>query len=134
MGSSNKISQLNERYDKSKVKCFYYSKIGHYAHEYTKKKDNLRKHDENYYNISEKYIDSLFLICKYAQETSHDILLIFNGCSNHMTRNRSLIANLDDSVRTEVKLETNNIVNVMGKVMVNIMTKQGQKMHISYLY
>jgi hypothetical protein len=32
-----------------------------------------------------------------------------------MTRNRILIANLDDSMRTKVKLGKNNIVNDMGK-------------------
>jgi hypothetical protein len=62
--------------------------------------------DANYSNTFENYEDSLFLTCNASQETSNDIWLIDSGCSNHMTGNRSLIANLDDLVRTEVKLGT----------------------------
>ena len=51
-----------------------------------------------------------------------------------MTRNRDLITNLDDSVNTEVKLGTCNVIKVMGKGIVNILTKQGQKRHIPNVY
>jgi hypothetical protein len=44
-----------------------------------------------------------------------------------MIGNRILIAKLDDSVGTKVKFAIENIVNVMGKGMVNILTKKRPK-------
>jgi hypothetical protein len=103
------------------------NKPSHYAHECKKKKDDLHKHNANYYNTFQHYEEYLFLICNVAQDISNNIWLIDSGCSNHMIGNRSLIENLDDSVRNAIKLGTNIIVNVMGKVMVNILTKKSQK-------
>ena len=45
-----------------------------------------------------------------------------------------MIANLDDSIKNEVKLGTNNVIKVMVKGMVNILTKQGQERNIPYVY
>jgi len=80
------------------------------------------------------YEDSLFIKCNLAQYISSNIWLIDSGCSNHMTWNRDQITNLDESVRTEVKLGTKNVIKVIGKGMVNILTKQGPKRHIPYVY
>jgi hypothetical protein len=84
------------------------------------KKVDLTRQDDNYFNTTKNYEDSLFLNCKDAQETSNDIWLLNSGCSNHMAGDRSLIADMDDSVRTEVKLGSDNILKVTGKGMVNI--------------
>jgi hypothetical protein len=124
-GSSNRSSRQNQRYKKSKVKCFYCNKMGHYAYECRKKKVDLSRKNENYSNTSENYEDSLSLTCHDSQETSNDIWPLDNGCSIHMIGDKSLIANLDDLVRSEVKLGSCNIIKVMGKGMVNIQTKQG---------
>jgi hypothetical protein len=51
-----------------------------------------------------------------------------------MKGNIILIVNLDDSVRNKVKLGTYNIVNVIEKRMVDILTKKGQKIHIPHVY
>jgi hypothetical protein len=67
-------------------------------------------------------------------ETYNDIWLIDNGCNNRMKGNTIIITNLDDSVRNKVKLGTYNIVNVIEKRMVDILTKQSQKRHIPHVY
>jgi hypothetical protein len=84
-GSSNINSYPNQRYEKSKVKCFYCNKLGHFVHQCRKKKDDLTRHYENYYNTTKKYQDLLFLTCNDTQETSNDIWMLDSVCSNHMT-------------------------------------------------
>ena len=96
--------------------------------------DDSGKHNSNYSITSEKFEGSLFLTCNTTKEISSNVWLIDSGCSNHMTRNRNLITNLNDSVNTEVKLGIDNVVKVMGKGIVNILTKQGQKRHILEVY
>ena len=62
---------------------------------------------------------------------SNKVWLLDSGCNNHMTGNKDLVANLDVSVQTKVKLGTNKTVVVDGKGVVNIVTKQGEpKEHI----
>ena len=51
-----------------------------------------------------------------------------------MIGNSNLIGNLDDSVRTKVKLRIDNILKVMGKGMVHIFNQTRGEMHIWDLY
>ena len=44
-----------------------------------------------------------------------------------MIGNRNLFFSLDDSIKTEVKIGIYIVVHVMGKGMVNIITKQGKQ-------
>ena len=57
-----------------------------------------------------------------------------SGCINHMIGNKNLVANLDQSVKTEVKLGANNTIDVDGKGVVNIVTKKGEPKTISEVY
>ena len=92
------------------------------------------KHTANYSIASKKFEGSLFLTCNATQENSSNFWLIDSGCSNHMMGNKGLITNLDDSVKIEVKFGTDNVIKVIGKGMVNILTKQKQKRHIPDVY
>ena len=65
----------------------------------------------------------MFVACNNMHELSDKVWLLDNGCSNHMTGNKNLFANVDASVKTEVNLGTNKTVDVDGKLMVNILTK-----------
>eukprot|EP00253_Pinus_taeda_P015476 PITA_15476 len=58
-------------------------------------------------------------------EPSASVWLLDNGCSDHMTGNKNLVANFNQSVKTKVKLGTEKTVEVDGKGVVNILTKQG---------
>ena len=51
-----------------------------------------------------------------------------------MTDNKNLVTNLDASMKTEVKLGTDKTVDVDGKGVVNIVTKQGEPKTISEVY
>jgi len=69
----------------------------------------------------------MFLVCNVAQEKQSDIWYLDSGCSNHMSRNIEMLSNLDENVKSEVTLETDSKVFVMGKGRVNILTKKGEK-------
>ena len=45
-----------------------------------------------------------------------------------------MFSNLDESVKSEVKLGTDRKVSVVGKGKVDILTKKGEKKYISYVY
>ena len=57
-----------------------------------------------------------------------------NGCNNHMTGKKNLVANLDQFVKIEVKLGTDKTVDVDGKGVINILTKKGEPKTISEVY
>ena len=67
----------------------------------------------------------MFLACHNIHKSFDNVWLLDSGCSNHMTGNKSLVANLDQSMKTEANLVTDKIVDVDGKGVVNIMTKWG---------
>ena len=73
----------------------------------------------------------MFLACHTMHEPSDNVCLLDSGCSNHMTGNKDLVANLDQSMKTEVKLGTDKTMDVDGKGVINIMTKKGESKTIS---
>ena len=56
-------------------------------------------------NISQ---DKLFLACNMAEEKSEDLWFLDSGCSNHMIGNISMFSMLDENVKSQVTLGTNN--------------------------
>jgi len=67
-------------------------------------------------------------------EPSDNVWLLDSGYSNHMTGNKNLVAHLDQSVKTEVKLGIDKTMDVDGKGVVNILTKQGEPKTILEVY
>ena len=51
-----------------------------------------------------------------------------------MTGNKNLVANLDQYMKTNVNLGTDKTMDVDGKIVVNILTKQGEPKTISEVY
>lgn len=82
-------------------------------------------------NISQ---DNLLLVCNMVETKSDDIWFLDSGCSNHMIENIALFSKLDQSVKSQVTLETDSKVSVMGKGEVNILTKKGEKKTIADVY
>ena len=76
---------------------------------------------------------SCLLTCNVAQESTNDFWFLDSGCSNHMTGNEVFFESLDRSIRFEIKLGNNEIVEVSGKGTVNVITKHGKK-SISNVY
>ena len=82
-------------------------------------------------NISQ---NNLFLACNITEENSEDVWFLDSGCSNHMTGNIALFSMLDQSVKSQVTLGTDNKVYVMGKGEVKVLTKKGEKKIIADVY
>ena len=48
--------------------------------------------------------EALFLTCLSSTDNYDEIWFLDSGCSNHMTRNKSLFVSLDESRKSEVKM------------------------------
>ena len=59
-----------------------------------------------------------------AKEKNEYIWFLDSGCSNHMTGNISMFSMLDENVKSQVTLGTDSKVFVMGKDIVNVLTKK----------
>ena len=102
------------------------------AKECTKKQVDLDSHGANYSNVSKSKSRSLFITCNVAQKSSKDEWFLDIGCSNHMTSNKDFFESLDRSIKSEVKLGNNEIVEVSGKGIINVMTKHGKKLPVTH--
>ena len=69
--------------------------------------------------------ENLFLACNMAEENNEDIWFLYLGCSNHMTRNISMFSMLDENVKSQVTLGTDNKVSIMGKGRVCVLKRKG---------
>ena len=79
----------------------------------------------------------MFVTSHVTQESHEDMQLLDSGCSNHMIGNRDQFARLDNSVKTNVKIGEENIVNVVGKETVKVLkvlTKKSQLKDVSDVY
>ena len=84
--------QQYQRFDKSKVRCYYRNKFGHYARDCRKKiVDQVNQRD----NVSTESTNSMFLACHTIYEPSDNVWLLDIGFNNHMTGNKNLVVNLD---------------------------------------
>jgi hypothetical protein len=121
---SRENNQASKRYDKSKIQCYYCKKYGHFTNECQKKQADMRKKNANF---SESSYETLFITCDVAQENASNIWFLDSGCSNHMTGNKGLFEDLDTSVKAQIKFGNDNIVEVMGKGAINVITNSGNK-------
>jgi hypothetical protein len=117
-------NQASQRYDKSKIQCYYCKKYGHFANECQKRQADMRKQNAHF---SESSSETLFITCDVAQENASNIWFLDSGCSNHMTGNKGLFEDLNTSVKAQIKLGNDNIVEVMGKGAINVITNSGKK-------
>ena len=76
----------------------------------------------------------MFLDFHTMHESPNNVWLLDSGSSNCMTGKKSVVANLDQSVKIEVKLATEKTVDVDGKGVVNILTKKGEPKTILEVY
>eukprot|EP00253_Pinus_taeda_P011289 PITA_11289 len=110
-----------QRYDKSQVQCHYCKKYGHYANECSKKQNDMNsRQNVNFANEENKNPKNVLLTCSIAQDKQEDIWFLDSGCSNHMTGNIAMFANLDEDVKSEVTTGTDSKISVKGKGKVNI--------------
>eukprot|EP00253_Pinus_taeda_P017073 PITA_17073 len=136
-GSSQQREQHHaqgQRYEKSNVQCYYCKNYGHYASECRKKQYDMSNRQNA--NVTRENISqtNVLLACNMVETNGEDIWFLDSGCSNHMTGNIALFSALDKNMKSEVTLETDSKVSVMGKGEVKIFTKQGERKTIADVY
>ena len=68
--SSSRSFHNNQRSDKSKVKCYYCNRFGHYAHDCRKK---IAVQGNQRANVSTENTDSMFLACNVVHAPSDKV-------------------------------------------------------------
>lgn len=68
----------------------------------------------------------MFLACHTMHEPYASVWVLDSSCSNHMIGSKDLVANFDQSMKAKVNLATNKTMEIDGKGVVNILTKQGE--------
>lgn len=81
------------------MRCYYCNKFGHYARDCRKKiADQGNQRD----NVTIESTNSMFLACHTMHEPFVSVWLLDSDYSNYMTGNKDLVANFNQSVKTEV--------------------------------
>ena len=75
----------------------------------------------------EKNPKNVLLTCNVAQDRQDDVWFLDSGCSNHMTGNIAMFANLDEEVKSEVKKGIDTKISVKGKGKVSIRARNGEQ-------
>eukprot|EP00253_Pinus_taeda_P015004 PITA_15004 len=76
----------------------------------------------------------VLLTCNIAQDKQEDFWFLDSGCSNHMTGNIEMFANLDDNVKSEVTTRTDSKISVKGKDRVSNRARNGEQMIVPEVY
>ena len=88
----------------------------------------------NFSNEEDKNPKNVLLTCNIAQDKQEDFWFLDSGCSNHMTGNIAMFANLDENVKSEGTTGTDDMISVKGKGRVSIRAKNGEQMIVSDVY
>eukprot|EP00253_Pinus_taeda_P018805 PITA_18805 len=132
---SSKQQAHGQRYDKSQVQYHYCKKYGHYTNECRKKQNDMNsRQNANFANEENKNPKNVLLTCHIAQDKQEDFLFLDSGCSNHMTGNIEMFANLDEDVKSEVTTGTDSKISVKGKGRVSIRARNGEQMIVPEVY
>ena len=133
--SSRNVQQNAQKYDKSKVQCYYCKKFGHYANRCRKRQaDAAIKQSANLIEEPQNSENSVLLTCNVVEESPKDVWFVDSGCSNHMTGNKELFGKLDSSIHTEVKLGNDSKVTVNGEGDVPIFDRSGKRRTVEDVY
>ena len=76
----------------------------------------------------------MLLTCNVAQDRQDDVWFLDSGCSNHMTGNIAMFANLDEEVKSEVTTGTDSKIYVKVKGRVSILARNGEQKFVPYVY
>eukprot|EP00253_Pinus_taeda_P011762 PITA_11762 len=77
---------------------------------------------------------NVLLTCNIVQDKQEDFWFLDSGCSNHMTGNIEMLANLDENVKFEVTTGTDSKISVKGKGRVSIRARNGEQMIVPEVY
>eukprot|EP00253_Pinus_taeda_P003561 PITA_03561 len=99
-----------------------------------KQNDMNSRQNVNFANEENKNSKNVLLTCNIAQDKQEDVWFLDLGCSNHMTGNIAMFANLDEDVKSEVTTGTNSKIAVKGKGSVSIRARNGEQMTMPDVY
>lgn len=77
---------------------------------------------------------NLFLAYMNLKERKSNIWFLDSGCSNNMTRRKSLFHSIDESVKSHIRLGDDNQVQIEGKGNIVVTTKSGIERLIQDVY
>ena len=69
----------------------------------------------------------MFFSYQSIVEKKNNVWFLDNGCTNHMTGNKTIFLDMDTTINSQVKMGNGDLVNVKGKCIVVIQTKVGTK-------
>ncbi|OIT27673.1 retrovirus-related pol polyprotein from transposon tnt 1-94, partial [Nicotiana attenuata] len=123
-----------QRCDKSKIQCYNCDKFGHYESEcWSNKSGNKDVHAKMTENNGDKQ-GTLLFSNSGVEETKGNEWFIDSGCSNHMSGNKKLFTDLDETFRGTVRLGYNAKVPAVGKEKIRITVKDGSSNFISDVF
>lgn len=98
-------------FNKENIECYGCHMFGHYQNECP----NQEREEKT--NFTEDEEEILFMACvdEIEAHQSSDTLYLDSACSNHMTDNKFLFSELDETFRERVKLGNDARISVMGK-------------------
>ncbi|XP_024965761.1 uncharacterized protein LOC112505959 [Cynara cardunculus var. scolymus] len=98
----------------SQMKSFYYDKVGHTIKFCRKRIAEENKVSSFIHKEESHNDDSMFMMLSVQEKTACDLWYLDNGCSNHMTRNKELFLNLEESERNDVRSCDDKKLSVCG--------------------
>ncbi|KAK2404089.1 hypothetical protein QL285_053465 [Trifolium repens] len=129
-GGGGKQKSNSKKKDKSHIQCFKCSKFGHYASECGSEKKNKNQENGEEAKLAENKDsdDDVNFMVTLTDETAESMEWYFDtGCSNHMTRNRSILTDFDNCLNTKIKLANSKSIDAKGMGNVVIQRKNGRK-------
>lgn len=112
--------------DLSQYQCHNCGKYGHIKTNcWLQTKDNERGISKFMHKEEKDEDVTLFMVCS-AQEATMEAHFD-SGCSNHMTGNKDVFVNLDESIQTEIKIGDDKRLKVKGRGDVLVKTNKGNK-------
>ncbi|GJZ18531.1 hypothetical protein Tco_0554654 [Tanacetum coccineum] len=113
----------DQRDFKSSFKCLHCNKYGHRDVDcWYKPKD-----EQKYVKFAKKSQEEsyLFMVQYTKQDVLNDVWYLGGGCSNYMSRIKSIFKDMDESQKSEVTLGNDKLIKIEGRVTVAIKTSLG---------
>uniref|UniRef100_A0A251TCA0 Putative copia protein n=1 Tax=Helianthus annuus TaxID=4232 RepID=A0A251TCA0_HELAN len=111
------------------IRCYNCQRLGHTARFCNKREEGERSNNVLMHkdDTEDETEDTMFMIFNTEEVVKNDCWYLDSGCSNHMTGNKDLFINLNDSERREVRTGDDKRLEVLGCGDVNVKIKGYEK-------
>ncbi|KAI3690759.1 hypothetical protein L2E82_48966 [Cichorium intybus] len=110
----------------SQIQCYYCQKYGHTI-KFCRKRIGDEKGATFIHKEEGNGDDTMFMMFSNREVPFDDTWYIDSGCSNHMSGNKELFVNIDDSLKKEVRTGDDKRLSVYGTGDIMVITKLGKK-------